>query len=84
MRAGTLRVRDSRDPKTFSAISYATCNVNANGDTIKGIIKSSGKAIESLVARRKLGSLRNIFPHGDKVDMAKMEKSYADLLELSR
>jgi hypothetical protein len=88
-----------RDSRQLSlSVSYAsstTSSASSKWSTIWGPGTLSGKAleafgeatlrgVESLVIRRKLASLRSIFPHKNDAVIKNVEDVYDNVLELSR
>jgi len=75
--------------------STSTASTGTNLSTIWGPGTLSGKAleafgeaalrgVENITIRRKLATLRPVFPHTDNTDIPDIDTVYDDALELSR
>jgi hypothetical protein len=85
----------SRQLKTLSRTTSSTASTGTNLSTIWGPGTLSGKAleafgeaalrgVENITIRRKLATLRSVFPHTDNTDIPDIDTVYDDVLELSR
>jgi len=54
------------------------------GKALEAFGEATIRGIENLVIRRKLASLRSMFPHGNDTTIGNIEQLYDDILELSR
>jgi hypothetical protein len=54
------------------------------GKALEAFGKATLRGVENLVVRRKLASLRSVFPHRNDTTIKNIEQHYDDVLELSR